>query len=104
MNYSRNNFFERYFICFEKGQLKCRSLFRLPIKTGCVKNERTNPKTTFDSFFFQGYLFLKTVLQNASFFISHKMQSFREWKMFFFKRTFQNMENNGGYFECNFKK
>jgi hypothetical protein len=65
--------------------------------------ERTNSKTTFDSFFFQGYLFLKTVLQNASFFISHKMQSFREWKMFlFFKRTFQNMENNGGYFECSF--
>ena len=73
-------FFERYFICFEKGQLKCRSLFRLPIKTGCVKNERTNPKTTFDSFF-------------SRIFVSQN--SFTKCKFFHFTQNaiFSRMEN-----------
>ncbi len=76
MNYSRNNFFERYFICFEKGQLKYR-----------LRQERKNKSQNYIRLIFSRIFVSQNSFTKCNFFLFHtKCNLFANGKCFVFSK------------------
>jgi hypothetical protein len=96
------NFFERYFL-LRKRSIKMQVTFSSPNQNWLRQERKNKSQNYIRLIFFKDICFLKQFYKMQFFLFHTKCNLFANGKCFvFFKRTFQNMENNGGYFECSF--